>query len=48
VVQGVKPGSVVLLHDASGDDGVIVYYSNAALPCIIDMLRQNGYRFVTI
>ena len=48
VVKGVKPGSVVLLHDGSADDWVSVYNTNAALPCIINTLRQNGYRFITI
>ena len=48
VVQGVKPGSVVVLHDASADDGVSVYNTNDALPCIINTLRQDGYRFVTM
>ena len=48
VVQGVKPGSVVVLHDASAEDGVSVYNTNDALPCIINTLRQNGYRFVTM
>jgi peptidoglycan/xylan/chitin deacetylase (PgdA/CDA1 family) len=48
-VEGVKPGSIVLLHDGDG------YNSNgdrmqtaAALPRIITGLRDRGYEFVTL
>ncbi|MGL5206175.1 MAG: polysaccharide deacetylase family protein [Acidaminococcaceae bacterium] len=49
VVENVKPGSVVLLHDGdspanSGSREQTVQ----ALPMIIDQLRAEGYSFVTI
>jgi cellulose synthase/poly-beta-1,6-N-acetylglucosamine synthase-like glycosyltransferase/peptidoglycan/xylan/chitin deacetylase (PgdA/CDA1 family)/spore germination protein YaaH len=39
-----RTGQVVLLHDAGGDRSQTV----AALPAIIDGLRQRGYRFVPV
>lgn len=51
VVNRVKPGSIILLHD-SGD--LITYRGGdrrstvTALPEIIDKLRAQGYEFVTI
>lgn len=44
VLRGVKPGSIVLLHDGGGDRTPTVQ----ALPQIIDGLRRQGYRFVTV
>ncbi len=44
VLQGVKPGSVVLMHDGGGDRTATVQ----ALPQIIAALRRQGYRFVTV
>ncbi|MBK1986170.1 polysaccharide deacetylase family protein [Sphaerospermopsis aphanizomenoides BCCUSP55] len=44
VLQGAKPGAIVLLHDGRGDRTATV----KALPEIIRELRQQGYRFVTI
>ncbi len=44
VLRGVKPGSIVLLHDGGGDRTPTVQ----ALPQIIDALRRQGYRFVTV
>ena len=41
---GVRPGSIVLLHDGGGNRSHTV----AALPRIIDALRRDGYRFVTV
>jgi len=48
-VEGVRPGSIVLLHDGDG------YNPNAdraqtveALPRIITALRERGYEFVTL
>jgi peptidoglycan/xylan/chitin deacetylase (PgdA/CDA1 family) len=40
VLEAVKPGSVVLLH---GHPDTL-----AALPMILDKLREKGYRFVTV
>jgi peptidoglycan/xylan/chitin deacetylase (PgdA/CDA1 family) len=37
VLQGVRPGSVVLLHDATGQN------TPAALPMILDGLAERGY-----
>jgi peptidoglycan/xylan/chitin deacetylase (PgdA/CDA1 family) len=42
VLDAVRPGSVVLLHDGGGDRSATV----AMLPGLIDALRQQGYRFV--
>jgi peptidoglycan/xylan/chitin deacetylase (PgdA/CDA1 family) len=44
VVRGVRPGSVVLLHDGGGDRSATV----AALPRILDRLEALGYRFVAL
>gem|GEM_PF-98394 len=49
VLQGVHPGAIILLHD--GDEtrhGSDRSMTVAALPMIIDTLRAEGYRFVTI
>lgn len=49
VVENVKPGSVVLLHD--GDSPVNKgsrEQTVQALPLIIDQLRGEGYSFVTV
>ncbi len=44
VVGSVRPGSIVLMHDAGGDRSETI----AALPAIVAALRKQGYRFVTI
>lgn len=44
VVSGVKPGAIVLLHDGGGDRSNTV----AALPQIIQSLKEQGYKFVTL
>jgi peptidoglycan/xylan/chitin deacetylase (PgdA/CDA1 family) len=44
VVGSVKPGSIVLMHDAGGDRSQTI----AALPAIVATLRRRGYTFVTI
>jgi peptidoglycan/xylan/chitin deacetylase (PgdA/CDA1 family) len=44
VIKGAKPGAIVLLHDGRGDRTQTV----KALPEIINRLKQQGYRFVTI
>lgn len=48
-VEGVKPGSIVLLHDGDGynADGNRMQTA-AALPAIITGLRERGYEFVTL
>ncbi|MFN3679773.1 polysaccharide deacetylase family protein [Thermosynechococcus sp.] len=43
-LKGVKPGSILLLHDGGGDRAT----TRKALPTLIRRLRQQGYRFVTI
>ena len=40
VVEGARPGSIVLLHDLPR--------TAAALPAVIDGLRRRGYRFRTV
>jgi len=44
VVNNVRPGSIVLMHDGGGPRAQGV----AALPRIIDTLKARGYRFVTV
>ncbi|MGA5821315.1 polysaccharide deacetylase family protein [Kitasatospora sp. NPDC094028] len=44
VLDAVRPGSVVLLHDGGGDRSQTV----AALPAIIGTLQQHGYTFRTL
>jgi peptidoglycan/xylan/chitin deacetylase (PgdA/CDA1 family) len=44
VLRGVRPGSIVILHDGGGPRGQTL----AALPRIIKVLRKRGYRFRTV
>ena len=44
VVEGAKPGNIILMHDDSGDRSKSVQ----ALPEIIDQLRPHRYQFVTL
>ncbi|MFB2895939.1 polysaccharide deacetylase family protein [Aerosakkonemataceae cyanobacterium BLCC-F50] len=44
VKRGAKPGAIVLMHDGGGDRSRTVQ----ALPTIINSLKKQGYRFVTI
>lgn len=43
-VDGARPGAIILLHDAGGNRSETVL----ALPRIIAVLRQRGYRLVTV
>lgn len=48
-VRGVRPGSIVLLHDGDGYDAAGDRSQTAeALPRIIRALRDRGYRFVPL
>ncbi|WP_316525969.1 polysaccharide deacetylase family protein [Kitasatospora brasiliensis] len=44
VLDNVRPGSVILLHDGGGDRSQTV----AALPTIISTLKARGYTFATL
>lgn len=44
IVEAVQPGSIILMHDGGGPRGE----SLAALPQIIDTLRDRGYGFATV
>ncbi|HEX6687617.1 MAG TPA: polysaccharide deacetylase family protein [Solirubrobacterales bacterium] len=44
IVSAARPGSIVLMHDGGGDRSGTL----AALPQIIDTLRDRGYRFATV
>jgi peptidoglycan-N-acetylglucosamine deacetylase len=43
-LEGVKPGAIILLHDAGG----VRTQTIEALPLIIDGVRKRGYRLVTV
>ncbi|HYB22862.1 MAG TPA: polysaccharide deacetylase family protein, partial [Solirubrobacteraceae bacterium] len=43
-LSGAQPGAVILFHDGGGDRAETV----AALPHIVERLRQRGYRLVTV
>jgi peptidoglycan-N-acetylglucosamine deacetylase len=43
-LSGAQPGAIILFHDGGGDRSQTV----AALPRIIERLRQRGYRLVTV
>jgi len=42
--SGGQPGAIILLHDGGGDRSETV----AALPRIVERLRQRGFRLVTV
>jgi peptidoglycan/xylan/chitin deacetylase (PgdA/CDA1 family) len=44
VLEGVRPGAIVLMHDGGGDRSQTV----AAVPHIVRKLRRRGYRVVTV
>jgi peptidoglycan/xylan/chitin deacetylase (PgdA/CDA1 family) len=44
IVSAAGPGSIILMHDGGGDRSGTL----AALPQIIDTLRERGYRFATV
>jgi peptidoglycan/xylan/chitin deacetylase (PgdA/CDA1 family) len=44
VKKGLRPGSIILLHDGGGNRGKTV----AALPRILDEIARQGYRAVTV
>lgn len=44
VVERVKPGGIILMHDGGGDRTRTVQ----ALPKIIEQLTNNGYKFVSV
>ena len=48
-LEGVSPGSIILLHDGDGynPDGDRMQTA-AALPIIIDRLKEQGYEFATL
>ena len=48
-LDGVEPGSIILLHDGDGynPDGDRMQTA-AALPIIIDRLKEQGYEFATL
>lgn len=44
VIGGAKPGDIVLLHDGAGKYDTTI----KALPTILNALKKQGYRFVTV
>jgi peptidoglycan-N-acetylglucosamine deacetylase len=44
VLSGVRPGAIVLMHDAGGNRAQTI----RALPAIVRGLRRRGYRLVTV
>jgi peptidoglycan/xylan/chitin deacetylase (PgdA/CDA1 family) len=48
-LEGVEPGSIILLHDGDGyNAGGDRMQTATALPLIIDRLKEQGYEFVTL
>jgi peptidoglycan/xylan/chitin deacetylase (PgdA/CDA1 family) len=47
VLSHVRPGSIVLMHSATGRGGNL-QNTVQALPRIIERLRREGYRFVKV
>jgi peptidoglycan/xylan/chitin deacetylase (PgdA/CDA1 family) len=43
-LAGLRPGAIILLHDAGGDRSQTV----AALPLIVKAMRKRGYKLVTV
>jgi peptidoglycan/xylan/chitin deacetylase (PgdA/CDA1 family) len=43
-LQGARPGSIILLHDAGGDRT----QTTEALAAIVHGLRSRGYKLVTV
>jgi len=43
-VDGARPGSIILLHDAGGDRSQTL----SALPAVVHGLRSHGYKLVTV
>jgi peptidoglycan/xylan/chitin deacetylase (PgdA/CDA1 family) len=44
IVGAARPGSIILMHDGGGNRSETL----AALPSIIDTLRNRGYKFETV
>ena len=44
VLKKVRPGSIIVLHDGGGDRSATI----AAVPMIIDALREQGFSFSTV
>ncbi len=44
ITANARPGSIILMHDGGGPRGETL----AALPDVIDALRDRGYRFATV
>ena len=48
VVQRVQPGAIILAHDGRRYERVSRDKTMAALPILVEALRKQGYRFVTV
>lgn len=49
ILSQVKPGSIILCHDGNGDNkGQDRSQTVEAIPIIVEKLKAEGYRFVTI
>jgi peptidoglycan/xylan/chitin deacetylase (PgdA/CDA1 family) len=46
VLDGLRPGAIVLMHVGAAPDGTTL--DAAALPRLIDRIRERGYRLVTV
>jgi peptidoglycan/xylan/chitin deacetylase (PgdA/CDA1 family) len=44
VLDGARPGAIILMHDAGGNRSQTI----AALPTVIRRLRRRGYKLVTV
>ncbi len=49
ILTQTKPGSIILCHDGNGDNiGENRWQTVQAIPIVIERLKNDGYRFVTI
>jgi len=48
VLDGTRPGSIIVMHDGQADGDGSRPNTTAAVPTIIKRLKARGYRFVTV
>ena len=48
VLDGTRPGSIIVLHDGEGGGESTRPHTRRAVPTIIKTLKRRGYEFVTL